>query len=197
MCLWKQAHDTLKLNHRQTSSQHWKDLLDFANAIKVQLEQANIEIDNLSDKQLEDEIQKLLHGGSISSPPLSEGSSSIWCWLRRRKLWIGSYICVITQIALVLTEQPWYSRLPPLVATLLFLAFAIGSNFIEIGVLLLLGSALCWLLIFIELLVVFSLPGVLLGIYLASAVGSTKGSRLVLFLFPFLCNYIPILFVPS
>lgn len=193
MGLWKQAHDTLKLNHREISSQHWKGLLDFANEIRVQLEQADIEIDNLSDKQLEDEIQRILHGGSISSQPLSKGSSSIWCWLRRSKWWVVSYILTM---ALMLSDitmiyPSLWVRLPSLFTICLFVAFAIGSTAIERGLLFVIGAALCYpmgsLFVFNTLL----LPGVILGIFLVSAVGSTKGSCLVLFILPFLCNYIP------
>ncbi|GKU22905.1 unnamed protein product [Fusarium langsethiae] len=65
MILWKSSHDMLKLNHWETTSQDWKGLLEFTDTIRMQVEQAGINIDSLSDKQLDDKIQSVLQGGSV------------------------------------------------------------------------------------------------------------------------------------
>ncbi|WXC57974.1 hypothetical protein SNK03_003875 [Fusarium graminearum] len=83
--LWKVSHDMLESNHREVASGNWKGLLDLAETIRMQVKDAGIDIDNLSDQQLEDEIQSVLHGGSVSSQHMPTNSFSISCWLWKSK----------------------------------------------------------------------------------------------------------------
>ncbi|KAF4966334.1 hypothetical protein FSARC_5962 [Fusarium sarcochroum] len=73
LTLWLKARLTLKLNHRKAAPGGWKSLLEFTAAINRELEKSGVEQSSLDDEQLEDEIQTLLQGGSISSKPLPEG----------------------------------------------------------------------------------------------------------------------------
>ncbi|RGP79333.1 hypothetical protein FLONG3_2562 [Fusarium longipes] len=86
--LWKPAHDALKISNHEITSRDWRGLLDFADTIRRQIKQASIDIDNLSDDQLEKEIQTVLRGGSISSPHMSADLFSIPRWLWAKKWWI-------------------------------------------------------------------------------------------------------------
>lgn len=69
---------TLVLNQRQAAPGGWKSLLEFTAAINRELENAGIYPSSLSDKELEEEIQTLLQGGSILSKPLPAGIGSVW-----------------------------------------------------------------------------------------------------------------------
>jgi hypothetical protein len=68
---------TLIINQRQAAPGGWKSLLDFTAAINRELEKAGVDQSLLSDKELEEEIQTLLQGGSILSKPLPAGFGSV------------------------------------------------------------------------------------------------------------------------
>ncbi|OBS29478.1 hypothetical protein FPOA_03415 [Fusarium poae] len=208
VALWKTSHDMLKLNHRETTSQDWKGLLDLTDKIRMQVDQAGIDIDSLSDKQLEYEIQEVLQGGSISSPQLPKGYFNVCRWLWRKKWW---FILVILTLVLFVSEHQ-RPRVPSTPATLgpelqrnilqfalpytaicLSAAFAFGSSLLQKVVVFVLACGLCIPLFFYETSFRdFVLPGTFFGFFLAFGIGSTKGSRFVLFSVPFLCNYIVI-----
>ncbi|RSL63589.1 hypothetical protein CEP54_005129 [Fusarium duplospermum] len=65
--MWTKAHMTLKINGCSTSSAGWKSLIEYANAIEAELKEAGIDYGSLDDDQLDEKIQTVLHGGSISS----------------------------------------------------------------------------------------------------------------------------------
>ena len=206
MLLWEQANGILELNDREAASQYWKYLLTFTDKIKVQLAEADIDITNMSNKQLEDEIETVLDGGSISSEHLSTKPFSMRGWLRTNKL--RTIIAVLT-MATFLTEHfrrpdgPWtYWTLAGHVgvftslygALCVSVAFATGATAMQRIGLFVLTAGICVPFFFYNVRERdFSLPGVCFGLSLAFAFGSTKGSRFVLFSIPFTLNYIPVL----
>ncbi|KAK6725130.1 hypothetical protein SNK04_003935 [Fusarium graminearum] len=210
--LWQNAHDMLELNHRDLASCDWKGLLDLTDTIRMQLDQAGIDIDNLSDKQLDNEIQTVLHGGSVSSQHMPIDSFSIWRWLWKKKWWIIFSISVIISMATehllrpypvgggeygVATESLTYSILlfVPLYASMcISVAFAVGSTLMQKFVVFLLAGGLCVPMFFYDATSRdLHLPGALFGTFLAFVIGTTKGSRLVLFIVPFAANYLTLL----
>ncbi|XEV00966.1 hypothetical protein FSHL1_006253 [Fusarium sambucinum] len=209
--LWKTSHDMLKHNRREITSQGWKGLLDFTNAIRTQLEHAGVDVDSLTDKELDDEILKVLQGGSISSPQMSTCSLNIWRWLWNNKRWI---IFGIFTVVLLVSEHrrplvPYEPRemnvatrlqlnilqfVLPYTAICLSVAFTVGANLAQKLVVFIVAAALCIPFFFYRSSFRdFVLPGTVFGMFLAFTIGSTKGSRFVLFSVPFLCNYIVIL----
>ncbi|CAG1977485.1 unnamed protein product [Fusarium graminearum] len=210
--LWQNAHDMLELNHRDLASCDWRGLLDLTDTIRMQLDQAGIDIDNLSDKQLDNEIQTVLHGGSVSSQHMPIDSFSIWRWLWKKKWWIIFSISVIISMATehllrpypvgggeygVATESLTYSILlfVPLYASMcISVAFAVGSTLMQKFVVFLLAGGLCVPMFFYDATSRdLHLPGALFGTFLAFVIGTTKGSRLVLFIVPFAANYLTLL----
>ncbi|KAH7003080.1 hypothetical protein EDB82DRAFT_482564 [Fusarium venenatum] len=209
--LWKTSHDMLKLNRREITSQDWKGLLDFTNTIRTQLEHAGVDVDSLTDKQLDDEILKL-QGGSISSRRMSTSSFNVWRWLLNSKRWI---IFGILTVVLLVSEHrrphvPYepreLKRVPsrlelnilqfvlPYTAICLLVALTVGANLAQKLAVFILAAGICIPFFFYQSSFRdFVLPGTVFGMFLAFAVGSTKGSRFVLFSVPFLCNYIVIL----
>ena len=205
MILWKKTHETLKLNSRKTASRQWKGLLELTDTIRCQLKQADIDIDNLSDDRLENEIQKVLNGGSVSSQYLSAKPFSFWRWLGTKKWWI---VRVFFIAGLLVEEhmirpigprdnEEWLSHFqilifPPLYATMcLIVALTFGGTLKQKMVLFTIACGVCIPFFFYSYVHRDAvLPGVALGLCLALALGSTKGSRWVLFGVPFTCNYI-------
>ncbi|KAF5535755.1 hypothetical protein FMEXI_10661 [Fusarium mexicanum] len=92
--LWTTAHLTLQRNDIAASPEGWKSLLNMTDRIKEQLMSAGIIWENLTDIELQDEIQLLLTGGPVpissegSDPekPLPQGHFSVWRWMWRHKL---------------------------------------------------------------------------------------------------------------
>ncbi|KAH7193819.1 uncharacterized protein B0J16DRAFT_369893 [Fusarium flagelliforme] len=205
MVLWKQSHETLKLNSRETTSRQWKGLLDLTDTIRCQLKQADIDINNLSDNQLENEIQKILNGGSVSSEYLSAKPFSFWRWLGTKKWWI---LRVFFITGLLVEEhvlrpvgprddEEWldYFQIllfPPLYAIMsLIVAFTFGNTLKQKVVLFTVACGVCIPFFFYSYVHRDAvLPGVALGLCLALAFGTTQGSRWVLFAVPFTCNWI-------
>ncbi|KAF4502755.1 hypothetical protein FAGAP_980 [Fusarium agapanthi] len=70
--LWATAHLTLQRNDITASPEGWKSLFKMTDRIKEQLMSAGIIWENLTDKELQDEIQLLLTGEPV--PILSEES---------------------------------------------------------------------------------------------------------------------------
>ncbi|KAH7164858.1 hypothetical protein DER46DRAFT_576179 [Fusarium sp. MPI-SDFR-AT-0072] len=145
--LWTTTHLTLKRNNLAASPEGWKGLLEMTDKIKEQMASVGITWENLTEKELHDEIQLLLTGGPVltssreSNPEkhLPEGHFSIWKWM-------------------------WKHKLRPLKAIVLCFPF-------------LLYDATDRDLV---------LPGLCLGACLAFFLGSSKGSRGVLFVIPVL-----------
>lgn len=208
MALWKQAHDTMRLNNRVNASNEWKGLLNFTDTIKIQLEQGDIFIDNLTDKELEEKIETVLHGGSISSKPLSTPPLSTWCWLGRKKWWIVRIFYTAALIALEhllrfgspISDYDVVSNFELLFFALcyavicLIVAVTLGENLSKGSVIFVSACGLCVPFFFYRVTHRDAvLPGVFLGLYLMFAVGSTKRSRVVLFGVPFFGNYCAVL----
>ncbi|QPC69020.1 hypothetical protein HYE67_011251 [Fusarium culmorum] len=207
--LWKDAHEMLKHNNRDVSSRDWKGLLDFTDMMKKQVEEAGIDINNLSDKQLNDEIQTILKGGSISSQDMPVHLFSLWCLLWERKWWVAFGISATVSTATEHKLRPYRYQsydedtgtgtlaasivqfVPLYTIMCLSVTFAAGRTPKQRIFVFILASVLCTPFFFYSWrsrdLV---LPGTCVGSCLAFAIGSTKGSRFVLFLVPFLCNYI-------
>lgn len=210
--LWKVSHDMLESNHREVASGNWKGLLDLAETIRMQVKDAGIDIDNLSDQQLEDEIQSVLHGGSVSSQHMPTNSFSISCWLWKSKwpviVGILATVLMATEHALrpysfglygyaapggnstycILMFVPLYTML------CLSVSLTVGNTLKQKFVVFMLSSGICVVFFFYSSgLRDYILPGTCLGLALAFAVGSSKGSRFVFFLVPLLCNYVVVL----
>ncbi|KAJ4318718.1 hypothetical protein N0V84_006711 [Fusarium piperis] len=65
--MWTKARMTLKLNGCSTHLAGWKSLLEFASTIEAELKEAGIDHQSLDDDQLDEKIQTVLYGGSVSS----------------------------------------------------------------------------------------------------------------------------------
>ena len=211
MILWLKTHRTLELNNRGPAIRQWKGFLEFTKTIRIQLEQVGIDIDGLQEDELEREVDKLLHGGSISSQPLSEPPYTLRRWLWTNK-WLFPKVAVA--VVLILSEHmvrplgpltflregfitwevqalectPFYTLFG------LIVAYSMGTTFKN-------GLAVFTLALLLSVPFFFydaihrdlTLPGLLIGVYLALGIGSTKGSRFVLFSIPFLLNYTTVL----
>jgi hypothetical protein len=188
----------LKLNHREIASRDWKGLLDFACTIRVQVEQASIDMDSLTDKQLEDEIQKVLHGGSISTQHMPTSSFDIrgWLWKKKRWMFLAISATILSIIEHVVRDnsmditQHILLYAPLYTAMCLVVALAVGATLLQRFVVFIFACGLCIPFFFSGSYRDWFLPGVLVGLFLAFAVGSSRRSRFVLFLVPFSCNYI-------
>ncbi|SCO31282.1 uncharacterized protein FFNC_01974 [Fusarium fujikuroi] len=102
--LWTTAHLTLQRNDIAASPEGWKSLLRMTDRIKEQLMSTGLIWENLTDKELQDEIQLLLTGGPVpmlsggSEPEktLPQGHFSVWRWMWGHKLRLveGIYFAV-------------------------------------------------------------------------------------------------------
>ena len=203
MILSKQARETLKLNQRKAASPDWKSLLDLADSIKIQLAEHNFNIANMSEKQLEDQIQTALDGGSILSEHLPIKASGVRSWLLAERLRITIAILAIATSTIehytrrfsrgiLLGEAAPLGIFVPLYAAIcLSVVLATGATWKHRIGLFVFACGLCVPLFFIGVVGRdCMLPGVCVGLCLAYAFGSTKGSCFALFLMPFLVNYV-------
>jgi hypothetical protein len=210
LILWINASQTLRRNNYEAFSQGWKGLLEFTGMIRAELETANINPDELLDKELDDKIQKLLQGGSMSSDPFSEGTFSVWQWMWERKGLVleAKVLKVVLFITLIILEN----TLRPVGLYYHFDKVSFGINVsLYLVVCLVVAMSLAATserkvympvitVIFCFPFLLYDaidrnlvLPGFCVGSFLAASIGSTRGSRAVLFLVPVLCNYFPIL----
>ncbi|KAF5982373.1 hypothetical protein FBULB1_4327 [Fusarium bulbicola] len=211
--LWATAHFTLQRNDIPASPEGWKSLLKMTDRIKEQLMSAGMIWENLTDKELQDQIQLLLTGGPVpissegSDPgkPLPQGHFSIWRWIWRHKLRLveGMYFVVFICLENTLRSDGLYYHFDKgtfcmailLYATAsLIIAYALGSTYRQRLWTLLTAIVSCFPFLLYDAkdrdLV---LPGLCLGAFLAFFLGSSRGSRAVLFSIPLLCNYFAVL----
>lgn len=211
--MWTNAHRTLRLNKNAPPSKGWKGLLEFTAAIHLELESIGIDPDVTEDERLECEIEKLLQGGSISSPQLTEGSFSTLQWIWKHKWHLLAAVFFVLYIILehVLRFYGLYSQQYPgswgretysngilfsiLYGTLcLALSFVFGKDFLGRIIVFLIFGGLCVPFLFYDVIDRdLVLPGVFIGSGLALILGSTRGSQRVIFGVLFSCNYVAIL----
>ncbi|KAF4996555.1 hypothetical protein FGRMN_4439 [Fusarium graminum] len=202
-----EAHRTLRLNGHVAASGSWKGFLEFTDTIKLQLDHFGIDPYTLEEDQLDHKIAKVLRGGNISSPPFAERHLSIWRWTWNQKQWIALILFFVTLIIIDhLFRFDGYESFKlsmpndAIVFSILYatfcliLAFIIGTNIRQRIVTYLIAAGFCvpffWYHTFVRDMV---LPGVIIGAILAMSIGSTRGSRIVLFAVPTCCNYLVIL----
>jgi hypothetical protein len=83
--LWTGTDEMLKRNNIKASSEGWKGVLELTDNIKQQMASVGISWENLTDKELHREIQRLLTGGPVLTSskesdlenPLPRGRSSL------------------------------------------------------------------------------------------------------------------------
>nr|ANF07034.1 hypothetical protein FVEG_15207 [Fusarium verticillioides] len=211
--LWTTAHLTLQQNDIATVPEGWKSLIKMTDQIKEQLKSAGIIWENFTDKELQDEIQLLLTGGpaptsseeSDPEKPLPQGHFSVWRWMWRHKLRLveGMYFAAFISLENTLRSVGLYYHFDKGTFCMAVVLYAIASMIIACA----LGATYqqrLWTL----LAAIFSsfpfllydakdrdlvLPGFCLGAFLAFFLGSSRGSRAVLFVVPVLCNYFAVL----
>lgn len=212
--LWATTKLTLKRNDIGASSEGWKGLLELTDNIKEQIESAGITWEDLTDKELHREIQHLLTGGPVptsSGNPFPQGHSSLWKWIRRvkwhllkvmfflvciclenllRPIGVFDYLSMGGSSSLISEAQLCMAVFFYTTASMI-IACTLGSTYRQRLLILLAALVLCvpfFFYHFIERDMV--LPGLCVGSFLAFFLGSSRGSRAVLFVAPLLCNYI-------
>jgi hypothetical protein len=211
--LWTTTDLTLKRNNVAASPEGWKGLLKMTDKIKEQMASVGIIWENLTEKELHDEIQLLLTGGPVSTSseesdpekPLPQGHFSIWKWMWKYKVHLLEGIFFIVCICLENTLRSdglyyhfdkgifWMAVVLYTIASLI-MACALGSTYRQRLLTLLTAIGLSFPFLLYDAkdrdLV---LPGACLGACLAFFHGSSRGSRAVLFVIPVLCNYFAVL----
>ncbi|KAI1013370.1 hypothetical protein LB503_001434 [Fusarium chuoi] len=219
--LWTTTHLTLKRNNIGSSAEGWKGLLKLTDNIKEQMVSVGVNWENLADQELHCEIQHLLTGGPVptsSENPFPQGQSSLWRWIRKvkwrllRLMFFVACICLESllrplgllhyQLNVIAHERPSYrideGKLCMAVViyamTSMIIAWTLGSTCRQRLLITLAAMALCVPFLFYDAIDrVFVLPGLCLGAIIALSLGSSRGSRAVLFTIPLLCNYIVVL----
>ncbi|KAJ3525686.1 hypothetical protein NM208_g11532 [Fusarium decemcellulare] len=186
------AHWTLILNEAPETSNGWKALLYFTEAMELELKRAGIDHTTLSDSQLNAEIQGVLQGGSISSKkPLEMGLYSLRKhgipstareWGRRNRLWFLAVIACVP-ICIMQARIIGSPKSPVLAGTyggyILVLAIMISSKknlTVPRKVAWILFTCLVAFFIYLFVYLPYIAPGVLLGVALATGAGSTRRS---------------------
>jgi len=211
--LWTTAHLTLKRNNIATSPEGWKSLLKMTDGIKEQLMSAGMIWENLTDKELQGDIRLLLTGGPVpisseeSHPEktLPQGHFSLWRWMWKHKLRLlgGIFFTVFTCLENTLRSDGLYYHFDKgvfcmavvlYITASMIIACALGATYRQRLLILLASIVLCFPFLMYDAtdrdLV---LPGFCLGAWLAFFLGSSPGSRAVLFVIPVLCNYFGVL----
>jgi hypothetical protein len=212
--MWTNARRTIRLNHSAAPSKGWKGLLEFTAAINVELKSICLDPDVTQDERLEHQIEQLLHGGSISSPQLTEGSFSTSRWIWKHKWHLLALLFFIVSMILehvfrfygLYSDQYYYghSRFEVYIQGIVFsilygtlclvLSFFLKTTFLGRIITFLILGGLCVPFIFYDAIERdLVLPGVLIGSGLAFFLGSTRGSQVVIFAVLFSCNYVAIL----
>ncbi|KAF5572732.1 hypothetical protein FPANT_12868 [Fusarium pseudoanthophilum] len=211
--LWTTAHLTLQQNDIATSPEGWKSLIKMTDQIKEQLKCTGIIWENFTDKELQDEIQLLLTGGpaptlseeSDPEKPLPQGHFSVWQWMWRHKLRLveGMYFVAFISLENTLRSVGLYYHFDKGTFGVAVVLYAIASMIIACA----LGATYRQRLLTLLTAIVSSfpfllydakdrdlvLPGLCLGAFLAFFLGSSRGSRAVLFVVLVLCNYFAVL----
>ncbi|CZR43558.1 uncharacterized protein FPRO_07525 [Fusarium proliferatum ET1] len=211
--LWVTTKQTLKRNDIGASSEGWKGLLELTDNIKEQIKSAGIIWEDLTDKELHGEIQHLLTGGPVprlsreSEPEktLPRGHFSVWRWMWRHKSRPveGIYFVVFICLENILRSDGLYYHFDKGTFCMAIVLYATASMIISCA----LGKTYRQRLLTLLTAIVLSfpfllydagdrdlvLPGLCLGVFLAFFLGSSRGSRAVLFIVPVLCNYFAVL----
>ncbi|KAF5633405.1 hypothetical protein F52700_6097 [Fusarium sp. NRRL 52700] len=211
--LWTTAHLTLQRNDIAASPEGWKSLLEMTDRIKEQLLSAGMIWENLTDKELQVEIQLLLTGGPVpisseASDPeklLPQGHFSVWQWIRRHKLRVveGMYFVAFICLENTLRSDGIYYHFDKGTFCMAIVLYATGSMIVACALGATYRQRLSTLLAAIVLCFPFLLydakdrdlvvPGLCLGAFFAFFLGSSRGSRAALFVIPLLCNYFTVL----
>ncbi|KAI1386794.1 uncharacterized protein F4822DRAFT_411246 [Hypoxylon trugodes] len=98
--MWLKARRQLPPKDQVQIPKGWRAILVLAERMNEELQNANIDINFLTDQQLKEEIQKQLHGGSVSFNITTSRNYSfrrgLWLWLKRE--WKWCLILVLTMI---------------------------------------------------------------------------------------------------
>lgn len=139
--MWLKARLTLRLNGHPGTAQGWKCLLQLADVLEKQLEDAEIDSSVLSESELNRQIRKLLEGGWVSSPVgFPKGSYSfrrgLCCWLKRERWWIPPLVGLVAGLIILPLST---SSLPGLVVAILgiMISLSVGRAARTISLLLL------------------------------------------------------------
>lgn len=202
---------TLKLNGCSTHSVGWKSLLEYASAIEAELKEAGIDHRTLDDDQLDEKIQSVLHGGSVSSSDiLSKGIYSlrhdagqdtfaflphVAQWIGREKWW---FLALIFWLPACLVRTKYKYSLDEAVSMGIYgasmaafgavVASSAGVNMKQ-RLVLFFCFGLTAVLFYVAVYLLCMIPGVLLGVRVAQF-GSKTGSKIVLFSLPFIVDLI-------
>ncbi|RSL60113.1 hypothetical protein CEP53_005560 [Fusarium sp. AF-6] len=210
--MWTKAHMTLKLNGCSTSSAGWKSLLEYASAIEAEPKEAGIDYKSLDDDQLDEKIQEVLQGGSISSEDIiPKGIYSlrhglvhdgilpqVVQWIGREKGWFLGLIFWLPACLIRTTYRDFLKEAAEMgiyaasmAASGAVVASSAGVNMKQ-RVMLFLCFGLTAVLFYIAVYLLCMVPGILIGAR-AAQVGSKTGSKIVLFSFPFIINFVIVL----
>jgi hypothetical protein len=200
---------TLKLNGCSTRSAGWKSLLEYASAIEAELKEAGIDYRSLDDDQLDEKIQSVLHGGSISSSDIlpkgiyslrNDTGQDILAFLPHVAQWIGRekwwFLALIFWLPACLVRTKYKSSLDGAASMGVYGAFMAAFGAVvasSAGVntkqrlVLFLCFGLISVLFYVAVYLLCMIPGVLVGVRVAQF-GSKTGSKIVLFSLPFIVN---------
>lgn len=203
---------TLKINGCSTSSAGWKSLIEYANSIQAELKEAGIDYGSLDDDQLDEKIQTVLHGGSISSSDiLPKGIYSlrrglvhdniipqVVQWIGREKGWFLGIIFWLPACLMRTTYRDWFRQdeeigiyAVSMAAVSAVVASSAGVNTKQ-RLVLFLGFGLTAVLFYVAVYLLCMVPGLLIGARTAQ-VGTKTGSKIVLFSLPFIINLVIVL----
>ncbi|KPM44322.1 hypothetical protein AK830_g2296 [Neonectria ditissima] len=128
--MWLKARLTLRLNGHPGTAHGWHCLLQLADIMEKQLEDVEIDSGVLSESELNQQIRRLLEGGSVMSPVgFPKGTYSfrrgIFSWLKRERWWVPFLIGLVASLIIL----PVYtSSLPGLVIVVpgVVMSFSVG-----------------------------------------------------------------------
>ncbi|RSL84040.1 hypothetical protein CEP51_004150 [Fusarium floridanum] len=181
--MWTKAHMTLKLNGCSTHSAGWKSLLEYASTIEAELKEADIDYKSLDDDQLDEKIQTVLHGGSISSEDiLPKGIYSlrhglvhdgilpqVVQWIGREKWWFLGLIFWLPACLIRTTYRDFFEEeaemgiyAASMVASGAVVASSAGVNMKQ-RLVLFLYFGLTAVLFYVAVYLLCMVPGVLIG----------------------------------
>lgn len=207
--MWTKAHMTLKLNGCSTQSAGWKSLLEYASAIEAELKESGIDHRSLDDDQLDEKIQSVLHGGSISSSDIlpkgiyslrHDAGQDFLAFLSHVSQWIGRerwwFLALIFWLPACLVRTKYKSSLDDATSIGIYgalmaafgavIASSAGVNMKQ-RLVLFLCFGLVSALFYIAVYLLCMIPGVLVGVR-AAQFGSKTRSKIVLCSLPFIVN---------
>ncbi|KAI1455161.1 hypothetical protein F4805DRAFT_437039 [Annulohypoxylon moriforme] len=149
--MWFKARFQLPLQGQPEIPRGWKSVLILAEKMNEEFQQAGINVQSLTNKRLEEEIGKILGGGSVSfDSPLTKKGYSFWDGTKK---WFSEKRsrCLVMVLTFVLISGVWVGLLlqedsldslfvmPPCIFFGMFFALGVGSTIRSS-----LFMALCW-----------------------------------------------------